>query len=53
MTFRSQDMLHYTLIIPRDHAYNTINKIALLESAHFIDAGDNMNRQFQLQLKRC
>ena len=52
MTFRSLDMKHYTLIIPRDHAYLTISQIAQLENVHFIDAGDHMNRAFQLQVKR-
>jgi hypothetical protein len=45
-------MKHYTLIIPRDHAYSTINQISLLQSAHFIDAGEHTNRQFQNTLKR-
>lgn len=53
MTFRSQDMSHFTLIIPRDHAYRTISQMAQLENAHFVDAGDHTNRQFHLQLKRC
>lgn len=30
MTFRSLDMKHYTMIIPRDHAYMTINQVAQL-----------------------
>lgn len=46
-------MNHYTLIIPRDHAYVTISQIGQLQSAHFLDAGDHANRQFQSQLKRC
>lgn len=53
MTFRSLDMSHYTLIIPRDHAYRTVSQIALLEDAHFIDAGNHLDRQFGPQLKRC
>ena len=53
MTFRSQDMNHFTLIIPRDHAYVTISQIAQLQTAHFLDAGDHANRHFHLQLKRC
>lgn len=53
MTFRSIDMQHYTMVIPSDHAYDTINQIAMLDSVHFIDISSHTHRPFLGQLKRC
>ena len=53
MTFRSREMGHYQLIIPRQNAYNVINELAMYDLAHIVDNGDMANRQFYSQIKRC
>ena len=53
MTFRSLNMSHFLLIMPRDNAYDTMNEIAQQELVHINDCGDPINRPFYQQLKRC
>jgi hypothetical protein len=53
MTFRSQEMAHYRLIVPRENSYNTLESIIQLEMVHLVDISDNLNRPFFPQIKRC
>lgn len=53
MTFRSIEMKHYQLVIPREMAYTTISQLGQEEMVHILDTGDPMDRPFFQQLKRC
>ena len=57
MTFRSIDMGHYLMVVPTDHAYETINEVAMLDSAHFLDISDAnhiaSSKPYNKLLKRC
>ena len=53
MTFRSLEMKHYQMVIPREQAYSTISQLGQSELVHFKDSGDSLNRPFYQQLKRC
>ena len=53
MTFRSVEMKHYQLVIPREMAYTTISQLGQEHMVHVLDTGDSLDRPFFQQLKRC
>lgn len=53
MTFRSLAMQHYMLVISQDSAYDTMNRLAKLESVHLKDTSDPANRPFTQSIRRC
>ena len=38
--FRSEEMNLYYLLMPRENAYNVLNKLGNLDLLHFIDADE-------------
>ena len=53
MTFRSVEMKHYQLVIPREMAYSTVSQLGQEQMVHVLDTGDPLDRPFFQQLKRC
>jgi hypothetical protein len=53
MTFRSLDMSHHNICIPRDIVYEAINRIGYQNILHFIDESGQVNKPFSQSLKRC
>lgn len=40
MTFRSLEMTHFQMIVPRDSAYQTVNMLGQENVMHLIDSGN-------------
>lgn len=53
MTFRSSQMQHYQLIIPREIAWDLTNKIGKSGLIHLEDISNPMEKPFTSQIKRC
>lgn len=53
MAFRSEEMVHYQLIIPREIAWDVTNELGGLAIAHLEDVSDPMTKPFTSQIKRC
>jgi len=53
MTFRSIDMAHFRLFLPRENYYHSIEELLHLGNAHLIDIGNPLNRPYFQQVKRC
>lgn len=53
MTFRSLEMSHFQMIVPRDSAYQTVNILGQENVLHLLDNGTNIDRPFSQMVKRC
>lgn len=53
MTFRSEPMTHYQLIIPREIGWEVVNYLGKIELVHLDDVSNPNNRPFSSQVKRC
>jgi len=53
MTFRSEPMTHYQLVIPREMSWEVVNYLGSIERVHFEDISNPINRPFSSQVKRC
>ena len=53
MTFRSLEMTHFQMIVPRGSAYQTVNTLGQRNMLHLQDNGNNMDRPFSQMVKRC
>jgi hypothetical protein len=53
MTFRSIDMVHFRLFLPRENFYHSIEELLHLGNAHLLDIGNPLNRPYFPQVKRC
>jgi len=53
MTFRSEPMTHYQLVIPREMSWEVVNFLGSIERVHFEDVSNPTNRPFSSQVKRC
>jgi V-type H+-transporting ATPase subunit a len=53
MTYRSQPMTHYQLIIPREISWEVVNYLGQIERVHLEDISNPSNRPFYSQVKRC
>lgn len=53
MTFRSIEMVHFRLFLPRESYYHSVEELLALGNAHLLDIGNPLNRPFFQQVKRC
>ena len=53
MTFRSVDMAHFRLFLPRENCYQSVVELLQVGNAHLLDIGSPLNRPFFPQVKRC
>ena len=53
MTFRSLEMSHFQMIVPRDSAYQTFNTLGQENVLHLVDNRNNVDRPFSMMVKRC
>ena len=53
MTFRSIEMVHFRLFLPRESYYHAVQELLHLGNAHLLDIGNPLSRPFFQQVKRC
>jgi hypothetical protein len=53
MTFRSIEMVHFRLFLPRESYYHSVEELLAMGNAHLVDIGSPLSRPFFQQVKRC
>ena len=52
MTFRSLQMSHFRVFLPRENYYQSADELISIGKAHILDIGNPLNRPFFNQQKR-